>query len=257
AGLVGRQFNYTGIGDIDVKYDARDRRYKYLELNPRLGMCHYFGTCCGKNVTLDAYRLACGEDLPEDAPQLEGRTFLAVLEEIGGRLQDGDSLLAALRGLLGPLLRRPVGAGERRSTLLRTVTGRGPSERRPAPRLPPASAHPTRPGCHPPAPLRTPPERPDAPRPSSALERSRTRTRRRRRSRSTPQSGRPRRGKQSRWARTAGTPSASPRVAQQRSSPGAWSSLSLGARGTVWVGIPLGCRMARRGNGSESLAIGP
>ena len=110
AALVGRQFNYTGIGDIDVKYDARDRRYKYLELNPRLGMCHYFGTCCGKNVTLDAYRLACGDDLPEDAPQVEGRTFLAVLEEIGGRLQDGDSLLAVLRGLLGALLRRPVGA---------------------------------------------------------------------------------------------------------------------------------------------------
>src|SRR6266513_2214182 len=70
AALVGRQFNYTGIADIDVKYDARDGRYKYLELNPRL----------------------------------------AVLEEIGGRLQDGDSLLAVLRGLLVALAHRPVGA---------------------------------------------------------------------------------------------------------------------------------------------------
>ena len=107
---IGKRFNYVGIADIDVKYDARDGQYKYFELNPRLGVCHYFGTRCGTNVTLDAYRLACGEDLPEGAPQVEGRTFLAVLEEIGGRLQDGDSWLAVLRGILVALLRRPVGA---------------------------------------------------------------------------------------------------------------------------------------------------
>ena len=110
AAAIGKRFSYVGIADIDVKYDARDGRYKYLELNPRLGLCHYFGTRCGVNLTLDAYRLACGEDPPERAQQIEGRTFLAVLEEIGGRLQDGDSVLAVLRGLLLALVRRPVGA---------------------------------------------------------------------------------------------------------------------------------------------------
>jgi cation diffusion facilitator CzcD-associated flavoprotein CzcO/predicted ATP-grasp superfamily ATP-dependent carboligase len=110
AAAIGKRFNYVGIADIDVKYDARDGRYKYLELNPRLGLCHYFGTRCGVNLTFDAYRLACGEDLPERVPQVEGRTFLAVSEEIGGRLQDGDSLLAVLRGLARALMRRPVGA---------------------------------------------------------------------------------------------------------------------------------------------------
>src|SRR5438034_11588497 len=40
------------------------------------------------------------------------------------------------------------------------VTTRGPSERRRAARVPPASTHPTHPGCHPPARLRTPAERP-------------------------------------------------------------------------------------------------
>jgi predicted ATP-grasp superfamily ATP-dependent carboligase len=110
AAAIGRRFNYVGIADIDVKYDARDGRYKYLELNPRLGVCHHFGTRCGTNVILDAYRLACGEDLPKGAPQVEGRTFLAMLEEIGGRLRDGDSLLAVVRGLLTALVHRPVGA---------------------------------------------------------------------------------------------------------------------------------------------------
>ncbi len=110
AAAVGKRFEYVGVADIDVKYDARDGRFKYLELNPRLGLCHYFGTRCGVNLTLDAYRLTCGEDLPERVPQIEGTTFLAVLEEIGGRLGDGASVLAVLRGLLLALLRRPVGA---------------------------------------------------------------------------------------------------------------------------------------------------
>ena len=61
-------------------------------------------------IKIDVTGLACGEELPEGAPQIEGRTFLAVLEEIGGRLQDGDSWLAVLRGLLVALLHRPVGA---------------------------------------------------------------------------------------------------------------------------------------------------
>jgi len=110
AAAVGKRFAYVGVADIDVKYDARDGQFKYLELNPRLGMCHYFGTRCGVNLTLDAYRLMCGAELPVGAPQTDGATFLAVLEETGGRLNDGDSVLAVLRGLVQALLRRPVGA---------------------------------------------------------------------------------------------------------------------------------------------------
>jgi D-aspartate ligase len=109
AAAIGNRFGYSGIADIDVKYDARDGRYKYLELNPRLGLCHYFGTRCGVKLTLDAYRLACGEALPAAPPQVDGRTFLAVLEEIGGRLHDGDSMPLVLRDLLLALVRGPVG----------------------------------------------------------------------------------------------------------------------------------------------------
>jgi D-aspartate ligase len=109
AAAVGKRFNYSGIGDIDVKYDARDGQYKYLELNPRLGLCHYFGTRCGVNLTLDAYHLSCGDNLAPHYAQTEGRTFLAMLEETGARLQSGDSLLAVVRGLFSSLARGPVG----------------------------------------------------------------------------------------------------------------------------------------------------
>jgi D-aspartate ligase len=107
---IGKRLGYVGIGDIDWKYDARDGQYKYLELNPRLGLCHYFGTRCGINLTLDAYRMACGETLPTGSAQVDGRRFLAVLEEIGARLQSGDSFFAVSRGLLTALASWPVGA---------------------------------------------------------------------------------------------------------------------------------------------------
>lgn len=110
AAQIGKRFNYSGIGDLDVKYDARDGQFKYLELNPRLGLCHYFGTRCGVNLTLDAYRQACGEELLEQARQIEGRTFLAILEETGARLQNGDSILSVAGGILGSLAKAPVGA---------------------------------------------------------------------------------------------------------------------------------------------------
>jgi predicted ATP-grasp superfamily ATP-dependent carboligase len=109
AEAIGKRLNYVGIADLDFKYDRRDRQYKYLELNPRLGLCHHFGTRCGVNLTHDAYRQSCGERLTKNGAQEEGRTFLAVLEEIGARLHSGDSLLRILRTVLVALLVAPVG----------------------------------------------------------------------------------------------------------------------------------------------------
>jgi predicted ATP-grasp superfamily ATP-dependent carboligase len=108
---VGKLLHYSGIADIDVKYDGRDKKFKYLELNPRLGLCHYFGTRCGVNLTLDAYHQACGQELPVAMPQVDGRRFLAVLEEIGGRLQSGDSLFSVAGGILGSLVKWPLSTG--------------------------------------------------------------------------------------------------------------------------------------------------
>src|SRR5205823_482878 len=52
---LGRRLGYVGPADVDFKYDWRDRQYKYLEVNPRVGMCNYFGARCGVNCVLAAY----------------------------------------------------------------------------------------------------------------------------------------------------------------------------------------------------------
>jgi len=45
--------------------------------------------------------MACGTTRQRRVPQVDGRRFLAVLEEIGARLQSGDSFFAVLRGPRG------------------------------------------------------------------------------------------------------------------------------------------------------------
>ena len=109
ARVIGKRLRYTGPFDIDLKYDARDDTYQFLELNPRLGMCHNFGTRCGVNLALDAWRIAAGELVPEDRQQ-DGRLFLSVPEDIGARVVDGESVPRIMFGTLMALLRRPVGA---------------------------------------------------------------------------------------------------------------------------------------------------
>jgi predicted ATP-grasp superfamily ATP-dependent carboligase len=105
---IGERLGYVGAADIDLKYDARDGLYKYLELNPRLGLCNHLATRCGVNLALDAWRVACGEEVPARPEQREGVTFLSALEDAGARLHDGESLPRILAGLLGALRRRPV-----------------------------------------------------------------------------------------------------------------------------------------------------
>jgi predicted ATP-grasp superfamily ATP-dependent carboligase len=109
ARAIGKLLGYVGPADIDLKYDARDSRFKYLELNPRVGLCNHFAARCGVNVVRDAYRAACGEPVPASS-QREGVRFLAALEDTGGRLHDGDALPRVLVDVVAAIGKHPVGA---------------------------------------------------------------------------------------------------------------------------------------------------
>ena len=109
-GTIGKAMHMVGPADVDLKYDARDGTYKYLELNPRFGLCNYFATRCGVNPVADAYRLACGEPPAPPAAQRDGLTFLALLEDVGGRLYGGDPWTRVALGLAAALRTRPMGS---------------------------------------------------------------------------------------------------------------------------------------------------
>ena len=83
---IGSGIGYFGPADFDFKYDSRDATYKYLEMNPRLGMCNYFGTRCGVNCAHDWFLVASGQNVAASiGRQRNGVMFLDVFEDLYGR----------------------------------------------------------------------------------------------------------------------------------------------------------------------------
>ena len=55
---------YQGFAEFDMKYDAREDKYKVMEINARQGRCSYYITPCGYNLIEVLYRdLISGEDM--------------------------------------------------------------------------------------------------------------------------------------------------------------------------------------------------
>ncbi|HEY98605.1 MAG TPA: hypothetical protein G4O16_10560 [Dehalococcoidia bacterium] len=71
---LGQRFleamGYTGIANIQFKYDERDSQFKLIELNPRIGMANILHTCAGVNTAYNYYLDCIGEKV---APALNPR----------------------------------------------------------------------------------------------------------------------------------------------------------------------------------------
>lgn len=107
---LGRGLKYTGPAMVEFKFDARDGQYKYLELNPRIGMCNFFDTTCGVNNVYQTYRLAAGTDVgPSRRAQRDGVIYLSLHSDLYSRVEDGERLLSILYDYLSNVWRPHVG----------------------------------------------------------------------------------------------------------------------------------------------------
>jgi predicted ATP-grasp superfamily ATP-dependent carboligase len=59
-----RSFGYHGLSQVEFKRDARDGRYKLMEINPRLWQWHGLATACGVDLPRIAYADLTGETPP-------------------------------------------------------------------------------------------------------------------------------------------------------------------------------------------------
>jgi len=59
-----RAFGYTGLSQVEFKRDARDGRFKLMEINPRLWQWHGLATACGVDLPRIAYADLVGEAPP-------------------------------------------------------------------------------------------------------------------------------------------------------------------------------------------------
>lgn len=56
-----KAINFTGISQIEYKYDNRTKEYKLIEINPRSWMWVYLSTKCGINLPLSQYYFETGK----------------------------------------------------------------------------------------------------------------------------------------------------------------------------------------------------
>jgi predicted ATP-grasp superfamily ATP-dependent carboligase len=59
---LGKKLDYVGHAGIEFRWDDRDERYKYIELNPRIGGEIGFDEACGLPTVWNSYTVALGGD---------------------------------------------------------------------------------------------------------------------------------------------------------------------------------------------------
>jgi len=106
---LGKKLKYSGPAMIEFKQDPRDLVYKYIEINPRLGMCNYFDTACGVNNPYLTYLLSLKKPLPFSLPKVkENVIFISVFEDLYARYHDGESFYDIFRDYLSDILKPHV-----------------------------------------------------------------------------------------------------------------------------------------------------
>ena len=94
---LGQGLKYVGPAMIEFKYDSRDGCYKYIETNPRLGMCNAFDSACGQNNVIASYEVALGQSPAVCLRQQEGRVFISLFEDLYSRYKAGFPWRKTLR----------------------------------------------------------------------------------------------------------------------------------------------------------------
>jgi predicted ATP-grasp superfamily ATP-dependent carboligase len=95
---------------IEFKRDEKDGLYKYIEINPRLGMCNFFDTSCNVNNVFLTYLLSKQEKI-QNIANLKMRSnvvFLSLFEDYFSRIKDGEGSLLILRNYLSNFNKKHV-----------------------------------------------------------------------------------------------------------------------------------------------------
>jgi D-aspartate ligase len=98
--MLGKALGYVGPAMIEFKLDSRDGEYKYIELNPRLGMCNYFDTYCGINNAFACYQLLSSGTLNCASQMKDNVMFVSLYEDFFARRKDGENIGQILQDYL-------------------------------------------------------------------------------------------------------------------------------------------------------------
>ncbi len=92
-----KKIKYQGLMDADIRRDPRDNKFKFIEINARVGWQSSLAMRCGVNLSYLAYMDAIGKDNKTTPPQREGIKWLYMFDDLR------SSAMSMLRGQLSPI----------------------------------------------------------------------------------------------------------------------------------------------------------
>lgn len=104
---LGRKLDYVGHAGIEFRWDMRDNKYKYIEINPRLPANVGFDEASGMPTVWNSYQVALTGRSESAQGRLKSDIFyLDVKGDLASLRQDKTPVLKAVGMLLGLLLFR-------------------------------------------------------------------------------------------------------------------------------------------------------
>jgi D-aspartate ligase len=97
---------YSGFANVEMKWDARDGRYKLLEVNARHNLSSLLAVRCGVNFPLIEYQHRIRDQLPQARRQRQGTYWVNNLQDLASSLrgfrQEGLTLSTYIRPYVAP-----------------------------------------------------------------------------------------------------------------------------------------------------------
>ena len=107
---LGKALGYVGHAGIEFRWDERDEKYKYIEMNPRIGGEIGFDEACGLPTVWNTYQVSMGETVSHSGSrQVEEIYFIDVDRDIPSMLRDGAPVSKVLTTHLALLFKRTSG----------------------------------------------------------------------------------------------------------------------------------------------------
>jgi D-aspartate ligase len=107
---IGKKLNYVGHAGLEFRWDQRDSRFCFIELNPRLPANVGFDEDCGLPTVWNSYRVSLGENpAASGIEQREGVYFIDLTGDFRSLAADRVSVPRMLASSLSLLTKRTSG----------------------------------------------------------------------------------------------------------------------------------------------------
>ena len=107
---LGAALGYIGHANFEYRYDSRDGRYKYIEMNPRIQANVEFDTACGVPTVWCSYLVSLGRAVPPSLQtQRDGVVFVDLWPDLLARRADHEALSHVVQDYFALAFRRRSG----------------------------------------------------------------------------------------------------------------------------------------------------